>query len=164
MATAAETISSGYNRIMDNIVDFSPEAVKAPFALRCAAFSIDYILLLVLPVAWLITNRLIGGNTGTVIGPTPWVLGIVLFLINFILLPVLGGRTLGKALLGLTILNLDGSPIGIKGLIKRNILGYLVTALTLGMGFFIAAVNRSGRALQDFVGGTIVVRARKTQV
>src|SRR5438445_7907021 len=109
MAVAAHTISISNNFTMETIVDFSPERVKAPFALRCAAFCVDYMVLLAVPVGWLITNKLVGGNTSGTIGPTVWVIGVIVFLINFIALPLIGGRTIGKLLLGLTILNLDGT-------------------------------------------------------
>ena len=149
---------------METIVDFSPLRLKAPFLLRCAAFCIDYMVLLAVPVAWLATSKLFGENGPISVGVSVWTVGVILFLVNFIALPIVGGRTLGKMLLGLTILNLDGTRVGIGGIIKRNIFGYLATALTLGTGFLIAGANTSGRALHDFIAGTIVVHGRKTQV
>jgi uncharacterized RDD family membrane protein YckC len=64
-------------------------------------------------------------------------------------------------LAGITILNTDGTPVRLAGIVKRNILGYIITILTLGIGFFIVAVNKSGRALHDYIAGTTVVYARK---
>ncbi|MEO6051742.1 MAG: RDD family protein [Pyrinomonadaceae bacterium] len=146
------------------IINFSPRALRAPFFLRCAALCIDYIVLLTPPVGWLVFCKLLSESGSTTIGTTVWVLGIILFLINFLLLPLIRGQTLGKMVAGLTILNLDGSPVALIGLVKRNILGYFATILTLGLGFLISAVNTSGRSLHDFIAGTIVVSGRKTQV
>ena len=81
-----------------------------------------------------------------------------------LLLPLLFGKTVGKMLTGLTILNMDGTAVSLVGIIRRNILGYLLTTITLGLGFLISAVNSSGRSLHDFVGGTIVVRGQKKQL
>lgn len=165
MASAASrAISTNKSSEAEKIVNFSPEALKAPFALRCAALSIDYILLLVFPVGWLAAGKLLG-ETGTVaIGTTIWVVGIVFFLANFLVLPLFRGQTIGKMVTGLTILNLDGTDIGFSAVLRRNVLGYLATVLTLGIGFLIVAVNSSGRALHDYTAKTIVVRGRKTQV
>jgi len=149
---------------METIVDFSPESLKAPFLLRCAAFCVDYMLLLIVPVGWLMLSKLFGDNGLTSVGLSVWTVGVTLFLLNFIALPIVAGRSIGKMLLGLTIVNLDGTRVGIGGMIKRNVFGYLATALTLGAGFLLAGANTSGRALHDFVGGTIVVHGRKTRV
>jgi len=149
---------------METIVDFSPESLKAPFLLRCAAFCVDYMLLLIVPVGWLMLSKLFGDNGLTSVGLSVWTVGVILFLINFIALPIVAGRSIGKMLLGLTIVNLDGTRVGIGGMIKRNGFGYLATALTLGAGFLLAGANTSGRALHDFVGGTIVVHGRKSRV
>ena len=164
MVAAAQTISTNKNFEMETIVDFSPERVKAPFALRCAAFCIDYMVLLAVPIGWLVAAKFLGGSGTLTIGSTVWIIGIILFIINFVALPLLGGQTLGKMLLGLTILNTDGTPVGIRGILKRNVLGYFISGLTLGIGFLISAANTSGRSLHDFIAGTIVVRGRKTQV
>jgi len=149
---------------METIVDFSPESLKAPFLLRCSAFCVDYMLLLIVPVGWLMLSKLFGDNGLTSVGLSVWTVGVILFLINFIALPIVAGRSIGKMLLGLTIVNLDGTRVGIGGMIKRNVFGYFATALTLGAGFLLAGANTSGRALHDFVGGTIVVHGRKTRV
>ena len=148
----------------EKILNFSPKALRAPFFLRCAALCIDYIVLLALPVGWLVLAKLLSETGSITISGTVWVLGVILFLVNFLLLPLLRGQTIGKMLVGLTILNLDGSQVALIGLLKRNILGYFVTILTLGIGFLISAVNTSGRSLHDFIAGTIVVSGRKTQV
>lgn len=165
MATAASrAVSTATPSEAERIVDFSPQRLRAPFALRCAALFIDYIILLIFPVGWLATGKLLGAAGSIVIGNTIWVLGILLFLANFLILPLFRGQTVGKMVTGLTILNIDGTRLGFGGVLRRNILGYLVTMLTLGIGFLISAVNGSGRALHDFIAGTIVIRGSKTQL
>lgn len=164
MASAAtRAITATKPSGMEKIVDFAPERIKAPFVLRCAALIIDYIVLLSMPVSWLIVSKLLSGTPGDVgIGATGWVLGFVLFIANFLLLPLMRGQTIGKMALGLTVVNLDGTNVEIISVIRRNLVGYLATVLTFGIGFLIAAVNTSGRSLHDIIGGTVVVRGRKT--
>ncbi len=165
MALAAQrAIAANKPSGIEKIVDFAPERIKAPFILRCAALCIDYIVLLVIPVSWLVLSKLLSETPGDVtIGTVGWLIGFILFIVNFLALPLLRGQTIGKMTLGLTILRLDGTGIGIGDVVRRNVLGYLVTVLTLGIGFLIAAVNTSGRSLHDFIAGTVVVRGRKTQ-
>jgi uncharacterized RDD family membrane protein YckC len=150
---------------MENVNSFSPEQLKAPFILRCAALSIDYILFVLLPVGWLIFSKALGeSGPGAAIGGTVWFLGSVLFVLNFIALPLLRGQTIGKMLVGLTIVNKDGTPVSLGTVLLRNVVGYFLTCVTLGIGFLISALNKSGRSLHDFVAGTIVVRARKVRL
>lgn len=166
MTFAAKRAASTPNSIeKEKIIQFSPELIKAPFLLRCAALFIDYIVFLIIPVGWLVTSRLLGEvSTKDGIGIPVWLIGFVLFLGNFVALPLLRGQTLGKMLLGLTILKTDGTSVDLWTLVKRNLLGYIVTILTVGIGFLISAVSPSGRALHDFLAGTYVIRGRKTPI
>lgn len=163
-SSASRAISANKASEVEKIVNFSPERLRAPFALRCAALSVDYMILLILPVGWLSASKILGETGSPAISPIIWIVGALLFLGNFLLMPLLRGQTLGKMVTGLTILNIDGTATGVGGILKRNLLGYLLTILTLGVGFLISAFNSSGRALHDFSAGTIVVRGRKTQV
>jgi uncharacterized RDD family membrane protein YckC len=147
------------------VVGFEPTSLRAPFFLRCAAFAIDYLVLIAIPVVWLLLSRpLSDSGASQSIAPAAWIAGIILALLNEVILPLWNGKTVGKMLTGLTIVEMDGTPIGLSSLLRRNILGYLLTALTLGIGFLISGINSSGRALHDLVGGTIVVRARRKLV
>lgn len=153
------------SRRKEQIVNFDPIDVKAPFALRCTALFIDYILLLGLPVLWLLWGRIVSDTSANAApGGWVWFLTIVLWIVDFILLPLLRGQTVGKMLAGLTIVNMDGSSIRLGAILRRNVFGYFLTAATLGIGFVVAAFNRRGRALHDVVAGTVVVQARKTLI
>ena len=163
-SAAAPVISTPKLSEMEKIIEFVPERLKAPFFLRCSALFVDYMILLALPIGWLVLSRMLSETGTPVIGPTIWVLGFLLFFLNFLVLPVFRGQTIGKMLTGLTILNTDGTHLTLGGVVRRNILGYAATVLTGGLGFLISAINASGRALHDFTAGTIVVRASKTQV
>lgn len=147
------------------IVGFEPASLKAPFFLRCAAFAIDYLILIVIPVVWLLLSRpLSDSGASQSIAPAAWIAGIILALVNEMILPLWNGKTVGKLITGLTIVEMDGTSVKWSSLLKRNVLGYLLTALTFGIGFLISGINSSGRALHDLVGGTIVVRARRKLV
>ena len=147
---------------MEETVQISVNQVSAPFYLRCAAFLIDYMLLLAPPVLVLISTKIFGeilGSSG--ISSFTWYIVVILWLINFLALPLFSGQTFGKMLAGITMVKTDGTPVRLSNLLLRNGLGYLLTVLTFGLGFLLAVVNKSGRSLHDFVGGTIVVQGRR---
>jgi uncharacterized RDD family membrane protein YckC len=62
---------------------------------------------------------------------------------------------------GIAILRKDGTPVRLGRILLRNTIGYLITILTFGLGFFIAALNKSGRSLHDLIAGTVVVYGRR---
>lgn len=163
MALAAAPEAARYRT--EKIVNFVPEQVAAPFFFRCAALAIDYILLMMFPVLALLWDRYMGDVTGQP-GPGGWTwMFIVLFWIaNTLLLPLVRGQTIGKFLTGLTILNLDGTAVRLQTIAVRHLIGYLLTILTLGLGFVFSVFSSRGRALHDLIAGTIVVKARRTKL
>lgn len=156
---AVEFANAPVKRIgMEKVVDFSPENLKAPFFLRCGALFIDYMVVFAAPLTWLLGGKMFGEvSSASSLGSTCWLIAVVLVIANLVVFPLLRGKSLGKALTGLTIVRLDGTPAHISDILRRNVLGYFLTMVTLGLGFLVSAVNGSGRALHDFVGGTIVV-------
>lgn len=147
------------------IVNFDPVRVAAPFYLRCAALLLDYIVVLLAPVLLMLLGRYMGTDgTRLVAGnlnDTGWLIALVVAGSNFVLLPLASGRSLGKIATGLRIVRRDGREANIRNILMRNVLGYLLTAATLGLGYLLSAFTRTGRALHDLVGGTVVIYAEK---
>jgi uncharacterized RDD family membrane protein YckC len=163
--TAEGAMSPARSSGKERIVDFSPELLQAPFVLRCAAMLIDYMLLLAVPLVWMIVGRWMNdGSPVLPFGPTVWLIIILLWVINFLMLPLLRGQTFGKMLTGLTIVNMDGAAARLGRILVRNTIGYVLSTLTFGLGFVFAAVSPAGRALHDILSGTMVVRGRKKLV
>lgn len=134
---------------------------RAPFSLRCGALLIDYIVLMVIIAFTTLLARMLGsagrasGNSMETIG---WLVVLVIAIVNFGLLPGLTGQTIGKWATGLRVERADGQGLSIGRSFLRHFVGYPLSILTLGIGFLIAAVNARGRALEDLIAGTIVVR------
>ena len=166
MAAATKKAASVADRSeAEKIVDFTPELLRAPFFLRCAGVAIDYIIFIVFPVMWLMLSQMLSeSSSGVYVGAVSWYLGILLTIANLFVLPLWRGQSVGKMVTGLTIVKMDGSPPGIRTLLFRNLLGYALTLFTFGIGFLICAVNNSGRTLNDYIGGTLLVRGRKSRV
>lgn len=163
--TAKAALEKATEPSNETIVGFSPESLKAPFALRLAALFVDYLVFLLLPVTWLVLARFLS-DTGTPdsIGNTIWIIGFILVVVNNILLPLVNGQSLGKMVFGMHIVKNDGSRPDLFSILMRNIFGYALTLCSGGLGFVFSVFSSKGRALHDYVAGTMVVRGRKSRV
>lgn len=142
--------------------DFIPSDFQPPFLLRFGSVIIDYIVLLILPITGLLSEKLVGGTGfGIFSDRTIWLFAVIFAGLNVVILPLISSQTAGMMLTGIRIVNRDGSTAGRGAVLARQTFGYLVTLGTLGLGFLISAVNTSGRTLHDFLTGTALVRARK---
>ena len=161
MSTLAESATLNDRFQMEKVREVSAERLKAPFFSRCAAFCMDYMLVLSVPILWLLRSKFFGDGANASISSTVWLFVVIMWLIDFLLLPLFRGQTFGKMISGISIVKTDGTPVRLGGIVVRNVLGYLLSISTLGLGFLVAAVNTSGRGLHDLVAGTIVVQGRK---
>ena len=147
------------------IVDFDVERLKAPFLLRCGAILIDYILLVAVPVVSLLIGKSFQYDGAKLLNSevsnAGWLIMILFGITNFVIFPMFSGQSIGKMLTGLRVVKTDGNAASFSRLLIRHLLGYPLIILTGGLGLLLAAVNSSGRALHDFLSGTIVVYGRK---
>ena len=138
---------------------------RAPFALRCGALLIDYILLALILTFSVMIARLMGGGA-RLAGGSAEKIGIVITLVIAVLdlgvLPGLRGQSVGKWTTGLRIEGTDGHLPGMSRVLLRTFVGYPLSLLPFGLGFLLVTVNPSGRALHDLLAGTVVVREHAT--
>ncbi len=148
------------------VVGFDPEALKAPFLLRCGALLIDYIALIFVPVATLLVARFFGYDGSKLLNSSlsnsGWLVAFLIAVANYFILPVFRGQSFGKLVTGIKIATRTGDTPGFGTLILRHGLGYPITLLTLGLGFVWAALSPGGKAIHDYLARTVVVYARKT--
>ena len=134
---------------------------RAPFALRCGALLIDYIVLALILTFSIMIARLMGGGARLAGGSAEKV-GLVLTLIVAIadlgVMAGLTGRSIGKWTTGLRIERINGGPPGIVRALIRHFIGYPVSLIPFALGFLMVTVSSSGRALHDYLAGTVVVR------
>lgn len=148
-------------------VDFNPEELKAPFLLRCGALLIDYIFLVSIPIISLIAGRFMG-NDGTKllnseISNAGWLIALLLGITNFAIFPMFAGQTIGKMLTGLRVVKIDGSVPNFSSLLIRHVIGYPLTAITGFLGFMFSIFNSKGRALHDYISGTVVIYGQRRE-
>jgi uncharacterized RDD family membrane protein YckC len=137
------------------------ERYRAPFSLRCGALLIDYIIPTIIIAFCTLVARPFGTNSrtgGSGVETFGMIIALVVVVLNFGLLAVWRGQTLGKWATGLRIERKDGGPLEWWRVLLRHFAGYPLSLLTLGIGFLVAAFGGQGRALHDFIAGTIVVR------
>ncbi len=67
------------------------------------------------------------------------------------------GQTIGKSLLGIEVVSVDGTALNWRKGVLRFI-GYVVSALPLGIGFLWAIRDRDKQAGQDKIAGTYVIK------
>ncbi len=147
------------------VVDFEPKEVKAPFMLRCGALIIDYMIVVAIPVIFMLLSKFMGNDGAKLINSelnnAGWLVGILVGLTNVILLPVFLGQSIGKMLTGLRIVSISGQPASVTALLLRQTFGYLLTIASLGLGFLFSVFSSKGRALHDYISGTVVIYAKK---
>lgn len=69
------------------------------------------------------------------------------------------GQTLGKKILGLRVVNVDGTAVGALGVLVRNLLRIIdFLPVGYGIGGVIVVWNHQHRRLGDLAGGTVVIR------
>lgn len=137
------------------------ERYRAPFSLRCGALLIDYIILAIIVAFFTLMSRPASGSmrsTGSTAESFGMIIALAMLVLNFGVLAVWRGQTLGKWATGLRIESREGGPVDWWRVLLRHFVGYPLSLLTLGLGFLVAAFNAQGRALHDLIAGTIVVR------
>lgn len=168
MATNSDTTRLRPRQAKEVTVGFSPESVAAPFLLRCAALIIDYLLFACVPVLFLLFARFLGEDGTNLLkgdlNSFGWLIAVLIGAANIILLPALIGRSVGKLATGLRIVSTDGSVPTVRKVLLRQTVGYILTLLTFGLGFFFSALNAKGRALHDLLFRTTVIQAKKEQL
>ncbi len=162
---AADVKTPGVREV---IVGFSPEAVKAPFLLRCGSLIVDYIVIIAIPVIGLLLSRFSGNDGAKLlnegVSSAAWLVAVLVAFTNMIFLPMFSGQTFGKIVTGLRIVHTDGTAPTIGAMAFRQTVGYFLTLASGGVGFFISVFSGEGRTLHDYVAGTVVIYADRRVV
>ena len=113
--------------------------------------------------AFLVDTVLLGLFFGAAASGMPFVLPWILWLAYFTLVEYgTGGRTAGKAALGVEVRSEDGSPAGFGQLLLRTVVlgALLITVVGVLVDAIVAGVDARKRSLHDRAAGTVVLRFR----
>jgi uncharacterized RDD family membrane protein YckC len=161
-------------------VTFSYEV--AGIGSRFLAALVDTLLLgllqaIVIGTALLIYSQLAKGNFDpssieTIGQGAAWVFGALLF-ISFLFMwgyyiffeLFWNGQTPGKRWIGLRVIRLDGTPVGVSEVVIRNLVRTLdLLPTAYGVGVITMFINSNSRRLGDLAAGTVVVLDRRTSL
>ncbi|HXT00928.1 MAG TPA: RDD family protein, partial [Elusimicrobiota bacterium] len=124
---------------------------SAGFWLRAGAYMIDGLIVAVVSV---IFNLILPAAVSVVAR-------LLLSAGYFTVMPVrCNGQTVGKMAAGVAIVRDDGTPLTYGRALARWF-GYLVSGITLCLGFICAAFTHRKRALHDYIADTRVVRVEE---
>lgn len=145
----------------------TPEAVvlELPIAsagLRVLARAIDLVIALAFLFVLALAQVLLFGASATVVVIVYVLAGFAVVLGYPVLMEALwGGRTVGKAVMGLRVVRSDGGAIELRHAAVRGALGLLEVWGTLGfVGLVTIVFSKRSQRLGDMVAGTLVLRRR----
>ena len=136
------------------------EIVVASFFERAVAFVIDIaflnLLILIFLFALIKFNLIISQKSLNLFTGASYLL-MFLYFVYF----TVKGKTLGKFLVGIEVLNKNGRDnLTFKQSFLRNI-GYIIDLFTVFGGFLLGLFNTKRRTLHDFLGSSIVISTRQ---
>lgn len=136
----------------------------AGFISRLIAYVIDLVIisLSLIAISWTVTTtiELLNLNSTAVSDFAKIMMtGVTIFLFvagYFVLFWTLTGQTPGKLIMGLRIVTLDGQQLSLGRSIRRFV-GYILSFLTLYMGFLWILVDDRRQGLHDKIARTCVI-------
>lgn len=120
------------------------------FWIRVAAALIDSVLILVL-VALL----------GRIFGVAGVFVAYLFGVLYYVLLTSMQGQTLGKMIVGIQVVDAQGSIPGLGTVLLREIVGKFISGLFFDLGYLWVAWDREKRGWHDHIAGTFVIRKER---
>ena len=148
-----------------SILDSKLKGNYAGFISRLIAFGIDVAIISIalLLIVWLINNvlMLFGLEQIAVMETLSKILLSGLFALLFsasyyVFFWSLAGQTPGKMLMGLKVISTRGKPISVNQAVRR-VLGYVLSIISLWIGFLWILVDNRRQGWHDKIAGTLVV-------
>jgi uncharacterized RDD family membrane protein YckC len=138
-------------------------ASAAGFWIRVAAALVDLVLLGVVQLSLGLVGGRIWGRDVDALPVFQTMVGLFTLLFSCLYATVLhsaGGQTIGKLLVGVRVLGVEGEPLTAGAALLRWF-GYFASLATLGAGFVMAGLRRDKRALHDLIAGSRVEREQR---
>ena len=135
----------------------------AGFWIRVVAALLDFVVFwLVKLVLGIIAGRVWRTKLDSPVGVQGTIAACTLLFVALytIVLHALEGQTIGKLIVGVRVVGLDGTPPAVGAAVLR-FFAYAVSLLPFGLGFVMAGLRTDRRALHDLLAGTRVERRAK---
>lgn len=153
---------------VDSVTGIDVSLPVAGAGVRAFAFLVDWLIRLLLALAWFSVGAVIY-NADLSLAPPPdndarWFAGVlapalaIYFLYHYALELIMGGRTPGKRMAGVSVMSRDGSRPSAGALLTRNVFR-LIDSLPLfyGVGLLAVIATREHRRIGDMAAGTLLV-------
>jgi uncharacterized RDD family membrane protein YckC len=142
-------------------MDEATPARPAGFWIRAAALAIDLVVFALVQLSFrALASAMLGppiegvdSRQGTVLLFT-----LLFTAVYTIVLHTVAGQTIGKSLVGVRVLSMDGSPLTLGPALLRY-LAYFISLIPLGFGYLVAGLRPDKRAVHDLIAGSRVERA-----
>ena len=127
--------------------------------LRFFAWIIDGVVIaIVMFVLWL--AGLVGADSVEDFGASDGLVNALVTFVYYVAMTAAFGATLGKMALGMRVADADGNRPGVGAVLMREVVGKILSALVILIGFFWILVDDRRQGWHDKIGGTFVVKAR----
>jgi uncharacterized RDD family membrane protein YckC len=142
------------------IMQPAPPLRPAGFWIRAAALLLDSIVLAV--VQWVVHVAGLflwgeGVEQSRVFVSAARAFGVLFGMLYTVIFHWLWGQTFGKMAVRIRVVTVRGDPLTLRIAVLRE-LGYVVSAILLGIGYLMAGLRSDKRALHDLIAGTRVER------
>ena len=139
------------------------QVALASIGLRCGAFLLDYILmLLVLAItvllAYYLKRRWELPEVANVVLLIGYLLTAIVLFLNLVYYAERDGQTFGKRFIGIRVIRTDGRPLDFRALVLRHFIGYPLAMLCSGLGLLWALWDSKQQGWHDKLAGTLVVK------
>ena len=127
--------------------------------LRFFAWIIDGVVIaIVMFVLWL--AGLVGADSVEDFGASDGLVNAIVTFVYYVAMTAAFGATLGKMALGMRVADADGNRPGVGAVLMREVVGKILSALVIWIGFFWILVDDRRQGWHDKIGKTFVVKAR----
>ena len=141
-------------------MDQATPARPAGFWIRAVALALDVLVFLLVQASfkWMAT-AILGPEVEGVDSPhgSAGLFTLLFSAAYTTVLHTVAGQTIGKSLVGIRVVAVDGTPLTAGPAFLRYLAGFL-SLLPLGFGFLMAGLRRDKRALHDLIAGSRVER------
>jgi uncharacterized RDD family membrane protein YckC len=157
---------SDYQLHIDTPENLVLEAEVAGFGSRCIAALIDYIILAIVMIGVALAMAAafvdINSDTNAFIGALFILVEFVLFVFYHLIFELIwNGQTPGKRLFGLRVVQANGMPVTISGVLIRNIVRLFdFLPVFYGIGLILMFITKRSQRFGDMAARTIVVYER----
>jgi uncharacterized RDD family membrane protein YckC len=133
---------------------------QAGFGLRFGALLFDLLIMMILWMAATfalsaLSNKSIVSSNSML--AAVYAVAVLLYVLNFVFLAGRTGQSLGKRIIGIRIVRVDGGPLDVRGAAYRHLVGYFLSAAGALLGFVWIVLDRKQQGWHDKLAHTYVV-------